>query len=154
MSASASASFGDKSLTNINNFSYVVIDIGTNDTNLNEQLHSLTSRIIRELSVEAQVVSDVPEHISMYILEHATNCILRQVPDPSVYHVSDEDLGQYMNSKLVIHFPEKYAYFMDLMQTINYITNHLNCDDKYELTGLSFVQSTQGNVAIAELSYY
>jgi hypothetical protein len=93
--SAASASFGDKSLTNISNFSYVVIDIGTDDTNITEQLRSLTIPIICELSVEAQVVSDIPEYISVYILEHATNCILRQVPDPAVYHVSDEDLGQY-----------------------------------------------------------
>ena len=156
-SASASASTLISSLININDFSYIIIDIGY--INMSAFIHTSANRYVDELSAQALVISgnySVPEllePIRECVKTYDTNEILRQIPETvSSYIVTDEDLGDFMASKLVVYFPDGLGQFFDLIQLINHLKRALSSEDTYEMSAISFAKAETGNIAIISLS--
>jgi len=148
----SSASSSSNSMIHITDFSYMIIDVNSNDS-LNVLLGRM-QRCVDELSVEAVVVQPnsygtLPDCIKQYIRQYSVDNLLEQVPEDkrSTYVVSDEELGDYMSTMIIINCPQSHGCFMDLNTVVSYITNTIF----YTFDGLSFANTTEGNVVIANV---
>ena len=124
MSASASSS-----LINIDDFSYIIIDIGS--IGMTEFIHTSVNRYVDEFSVEAQVISgqySVPELLDSIhdcVKTYTTNDLLSQIREGITYVVTDTDLGNFLQHKLVVYFPDRLGHFYDLLSLIDHINIYI-----------------------------
>lgn len=87
-----------------NDFSYIIIDIGS--IGLTEFIHISSNRYVDELSVEARVISgqysapELLDSIRDCVKTYATDDLLSQVPEETTYVVTDADLGNFLEHKI------------------------------------------------------
>ena len=86
---------------------------------------------------------------------YAIDDLISHVPAEGQYVVTDDDLNNFINSKLVIYFPSNLGIFFDLIALINHLTQTALPEylrNTYQLSARSFSKAERGNTAFAKMS--